>query len=149
MILKGRLFWKILLGFWLAIVLVSQLLWLGFRAERAPGRAPGPAVGEPASGDGGSRAGKGGIEAATALSQAMSPPLLQITLLDVSDAPPRPAPRAPDMPEEPGPGAVLTRTVIANDGQTYLLQTRADPRILPGGPAPGPLSWLNIPPPML
>ncbi len=36
MILKGRLFWKILLGFWLAIVLVSQLLWLGFRAERAP-----------------------------------------------------------------------------------------------------------------
>jgi len=24
-ILKGRLFWKILLGFWLAIVLVSQL----------------------------------------------------------------------------------------------------------------------------
>ncbi|WP_324032749.1 hypothetical protein [Aeromonas caviae] len=30
------MFWKILLGFWLAIVLVSQLLWLGFRAERAP-----------------------------------------------------------------------------------------------------------------
>lgn len=34
MILKGRLFWKILLGFWLTIVVVSQLLWLGFRAER-------------------------------------------------------------------------------------------------------------------
>ena len=33
--------------------------------------------------------------------------------------------------------------------ETYLLQTRADPRVLPGGLAPGPLSWLNIPPPML
>ncbi|BDA16849.1 two-component sensor histidine kinase [Aeromonas caviae] len=152
MILKGRLFWKILLGFWLAIVLVSQLLWLGFRAERDP---PEEHLAQQLANQHLEMAAavlaKGGVEAATALSQAMSPPLLQITLLDVSDAPPRPAPRASRLTAsgEPGPGIVLTRTVIASDGQTYLLQTRVDPRVLPGGPAPGPLSWLNIPPPML
>lgn len=141
MILKGRLFWKILLGFWLAIVLVSQLLWLGFRAERDP---PEEHLAQQLASQHLEMAAavlaKGGIEAATALSQAMSPPLLQITLLDVSDAPPRPAPRASRLPAsgEPGPGSVLTRTVIASDGQTYLLQTRADPRVLPGGPAPAP-----------
>ncbi|MGN5144209.1 hypothetical protein ACTG2I_21300 [Aeromonas caviae] len=146
------MFWKILLGFWLAIVLVSQLLWLGFRAERAP---PEEHLAQQLASQHLEMAAavlaKGGIEAATALSQAMSPPLLQITLLDVSDATPRPAPRASRLTAsgEPGPGTVLTRTVIASDGQTYLLQTRADPHILPGGPAPGPLSWLNIPPPML
>ncbi|WP_421246169.1 ATP-binding protein [Aeromonas sanarellii] len=147
MILKGRLFWKILLGFWLAIVLVSQLLWLGFRAEREP---PEEHLAQQLASQHLEMAAavlaKGGIEAATALSQAMSPPLLQITPLDVSDAPPRPAPQAsrPPVPGEPGPGSVLTRTVIASDGQAYLLQARADPRVLPG-----PHSWLNIPPPML
>ncbi|MGL5286547.1 MAG: sensor histidine kinase [Aeromonas sp.] len=30
MLLKSRLFWKILLGFWLTIVLVSQVLWIAF-----------------------------------------------------------------------------------------------------------------------
>lgn len=94
---------------------------------------------------------KGGIEAATALSETMSPPLLQITPLDAADASFQSAPRASRLPAsgEPGPGTVLTRTVIASDGQAYLLQARADPRVLPGGPAPGPHSWLNIPPPML
>lgn len=28
---RGRLFWKILFGFWLTFILVSQLLWLGFQ----------------------------------------------------------------------------------------------------------------------
>lgn len=27
---RGLLFWKILLGFWLTFLLMSQLLWLGF-----------------------------------------------------------------------------------------------------------------------
>ncbi len=27
---RGRMFWKILLGFWLVFVIISQLLWLGF-----------------------------------------------------------------------------------------------------------------------
>ncbi|PIJ51557.1 two-component sensor histidine kinase [Erwinia sp. OLTSP20] len=29
--LRGRLFWKILFGFWLTFIMVSQLLWLGFQ----------------------------------------------------------------------------------------------------------------------
>ena len=28
MILKGRLFWKILFGFWFTIIMMSQLLWV-------------------------------------------------------------------------------------------------------------------------
>lgn len=28
--LRGFLFWKILLGFWLTFIVISQLLWLGF-----------------------------------------------------------------------------------------------------------------------
>ena len=27
---RGRMFWKILLGFWIVFVIISQLLWLGF-----------------------------------------------------------------------------------------------------------------------
>ncbi len=27
---RGRMFWKILLGFWLVFLIISQLLWLGF-----------------------------------------------------------------------------------------------------------------------
>ena len=62
--------------------------------------------------------------------------------------PPAPAPQASrPLSPGPGPGSVLTRTVIASDGRAYLLQTRVDSRVLPGGPAPGPLSWLNIPRP--
>ena len=62
----------------------------------------------------------------------MSPPLLQITP-PMSPMRPRPVPQAsrPPVPGEPGPGSVLTRTVIASDGQAYLLQTRwtrASPR---------------------
>ena len=152
MILKGRLFWKILLGFWLAIVLVSQLLWIGFSAQRErPEDRLAHRLATRHLDMAAAVLAQGGIEAATALSEAMSPPLLQITPLDAADAPPRPAPRAsrPPVPGEPGPGAVLTRTVIANDGQAYQLRAGPDPLITPRGPEPGPLSWLNIPPPML
>ena len=70
---------------------------------------------------------------------------------DAADASFQSAPQVsrPPVPGEPGPGAVLTRTVIANDGQAYLLRAGPDPLITPRGPEPGPLSWLNIPPPML
>ena len=27
---RGRTFWKILLGFWIVFVIISQMLWLGF-----------------------------------------------------------------------------------------------------------------------
>ncbi len=27
---RGRMFWKILLGFWLVFLIISQLIWLGF-----------------------------------------------------------------------------------------------------------------------
>ncbi|MBJ7222027.1 MULTISPECIES: ATP-binding protein [unclassified Brenneria] len=30
MMIRGRLFWKILLGFWLTFIVISQLLWLAF-----------------------------------------------------------------------------------------------------------------------
>ncbi|MFV8767993.1 sensor histidine kinase, partial [Yersinia enterocolitica] len=28
--MRGRLFWKILLGFWLTFILMTQMLWLVF-----------------------------------------------------------------------------------------------------------------------
>ena len=78
MILKGRLFWKILLGFWLAIVLVSQLLWLGFVPSVTPEEHLAQQLASQHLEMAAAVLAKG-IEAATALSQAMSPPLLQIT----------------------------------------------------------------------
>lgn len=37
MILKGRLFWKILFGFWFTIIMMSQLLWVAFSLYRHEG----------------------------------------------------------------------------------------------------------------
>lgn len=37
MILKGRLFWKILFGFWFTIIMISQLLWVAFSLYRHEG----------------------------------------------------------------------------------------------------------------
>lgn len=36
MMIRGRLFWKILLGFWLTFVIISQLLWLAFSLYGEP-----------------------------------------------------------------------------------------------------------------
>lgn len=38
--IQGRLFWKILFGFWLTFLLISQLLWLGFTLYDGGHRAP-------------------------------------------------------------------------------------------------------------
>ncbi|WP_440862731.1 hypothetical protein [Symbiopectobacterium purcellii] len=38
--MQGRLFWKILFGFWLTFLLISQLLWLGFTLYDGRHRAP-------------------------------------------------------------------------------------------------------------
>lgn len=38
--MQGRLFWKILFGFWLTFLLISQLLWLGFTLYDGGHRAP-------------------------------------------------------------------------------------------------------------
>ncbi|MGY3871473.1 ATP-binding protein [Aeromonas crassostreae] len=139
MILKGRLFWKILLGFWLTIVVVSQLLWLGFRAERErPEERLAHQLAAQHLDMVEAMLVQGGIQAATALIDAMpagTPPLVQMAALGHRD-------------EAQDPGA-LARIVTAADGQAYLLRARPDPGLLPGGPEPGPLSWLNIPPPML
>ncbi|MDX5630030.1 MULTISPECIES: ATP-binding protein [unclassified Brenneria] len=36
MMIRGRLFWKILLGFWLTFIIISQLLWLAFSLYGQP-----------------------------------------------------------------------------------------------------------------
>ena len=138
MILKSRLFWKILLGFWLTIVVVSQLLWIGFRAER---ERPEARLAQQLASQHLNMAAavlvQGGMPAVTALINAMpARPALQITRLESG-------------PLASGGINVLTRTVRAADGQAYLLRASPDPDWLPRGPEPGPLSWLNIPPPML
>lgn len=140
MILKGRLFWKILLGFWLTIVVVSQLLWLGFRAERErPEERLAQQLASQHLEMAAAVLAQGGMPAVTALMKAMpAGTRLQI------------APLYPgDESQPPGATPVLTRTVAAADGHSYLLRASPDPDWLARGPEPGPLSWLNIPPPML
>ncbi|QTF09778.1 HAMP domain-containing protein [Brenneria izadpanahii] len=39
MMIRGRLFWKILLGFWLTFIIISQLLWLAFSLYGEPHRS--------------------------------------------------------------------------------------------------------------
>lgn len=140
MILKGRLFWKILLGFWLTIVVVSQLLWLGFRAERErPEERLAQQLASQHLEMAAAVLAQGGMPAVTALMKAMpAGARLQI-------APLYPGGEA----LSPGAAPVLTRTVAAADGHSYLLHASPDPDWLSRGPEPGPLSWLNIPPPML
>jgi len=142
-ILKGRLFWKILLGFWLTIALVSQLLWMGFSAERErPEARLAQQLARQHLEMAAAVLAQGGIPAVTALLEAMpAGARLQMARLD-----PEEDALAPGLPE----GAVeLTRTVTAPDGHSYLLRAHPDPDWLARGPEPGPLSWLNIPPPML
>lgn len=140
MILKGRLFWKILLGFWLTIVVVSQLLWLGFRAERErPEERLAQQLASQHLEMAAAVLAQGGMPAVTALMKAMpAGARLQIAPL---------YPGGEALP--PGAAPVLTRTVAAADGHGYLLRASPDPDWLARGPEPGPLSWLNIPPPML
>ena len=150
MILKGRLFWKILLGFWLAIVLVSQLLWLGFRAERDPRKSTWPSSWRTSIWRWRQPCWQRGIEAATALEPGHVAAAAADNTPDVSDAPP-PA-SAPGIQ-----AASLRGTWPGQRADTHRdCQRRADlsaadqsgPASSPAGLLPAP-SWLNIPPPML
>lgn len=174
--IQGRLFWKILFGFWLTFLLISQLLWLGFTLYDGGHRAPPEealirrlvslqmSMAE-------SALQQGGLLALAAL-EAQWPPeergflRVSTTAMDTDVFAPLPPaqwrePPAKNMPpplgakppedEDPHPGGrsvPLAKQVNGPDGERYWVHFDAR-RLRDETYAPRPMLILNIPEPLV
>ncbi|MGY3926114.1 HAMP domain-containing sensor histidine kinase [Aeromonas simiae] len=147
MLLTSRLFWKILLGFWLAIIVVSQLLWIGFSLydREPPEERMARHVASQQLAAAVSLFEVGGEAALTRW--LASWPIDERDLLRLIATPSVTASLKPDGARPPAP--VLTRQVVSPQGQTYQLVYHVGALRERMTPPSRPLQWLKIPPPML
>ncbi|MBF8451585.1 ATP-binding protein [Aeromonas dhakensis] len=137
MILKGRLFWKILFGFWFTIIMMSQLLWVAFSLYRHEG---------PPEQRMASQLAERQLEAAASLLQRQGP--AAVAALQAS----WPAQERRLLQLEPittEPATTLSGRILPGaDGQRYRLDyDGAGLQQLLAPPQPH-RNWLNMPPPM-
>ncbi len=160
---RGRLFWKILLGFWLIFLLITQLLWVGFSLygshHEPPEESMARRIAELQLASAASVMARGGLPALNALMAdwteeqrqffSFSPATGASSITDPSQAngikSQQPAPRLPSL-------TFATRQVTLPDGRTYQLQYDIESlrRTSHHGPRgsilhmPSPLFWLGV-----
>ncbi|TKI03214.1 ATP-binding protein [Martelella alba] len=160
---RGRLFWKILLGFWLIFLLMTQLLWVGFALYGDHRESPEESMSRRLENlqldSAASVIKSGGLPALQSLMADWRPEqrrIFSFAPVDGTEPPPvdaaPPANAAPpaDMAGLPLPPA--TRLATAPDGKTYLLKydREAVRRNAHSGPRgsilhmPSPLFWLGM-----
>ena len=153
---RGRLFWKILLGFWLIFLLITQLLWVGFTLygnhHEPPEESMARRLADLQLGSAASVMKSGGEPALQALMADWPADQRQVfsyaPVSGADDSSASPASPAPDvmMPH------VITRRVATPDGRHYQLRydLEASRRISHSGPRgsilhmPSPLFWLGV-----
>lgn len=154
--LRGRLFWKILFGFWLTFALASQLLWLGFtlygRHHEPPEFVAAQRIVNLQMASAVSVLQRGGLTALDDMMADWEPNDRRFFSVTVVDRPPQQAPDPlPDIERRNGvfPNEVM-EWVSGADGKNYQLRydvkgLREDSMTGPGGP---PRHILNIPAPL-
>ncbi len=149
---RGRLFWKILLGFWLIFLLITQLLWVGFSLYGSHHEPPEASMARRMAdlqlGSAASVMKSGGLPALNALMADWPAEQRQFFSYGPDsgmsdDVPPARNPFSP---------AIVTRQVILPDGRTYRLRYDIESlrRFSHSGPRgsilhmPSPLFWLGV-----
>lgn len=152
---RGLLFWKILLGFWLTFLLMSQLLWLGFtlygRHHEPPENIAARRIVNLQMTSAVSVLQRGGMDALNDMMADWSPNDRRFFSVKVMQKPPQEMPRS-DLDRDLRPGEFpkeVIEWVTGADGQQYLMRydvkgLREDSQL--GHP---PRSFLNVPEPML
>ncbi|XBS68713.1 ATP-binding protein [Acerihabitans sp. KWT182] len=114
---RGRLFWKILLGFWLIFLLITQSLWVGFSLygshHEPPEESMARRMAELQLGSAASVLSRGGLPSLTALMADW--PAEQRQFLTF-------APDNGALAQNPASPPEITRRVILPDGQAYRLR---------------------------
>ncbi|WP_413737669.1 ATP-binding protein [Sodalis sp. RH21] len=123
---RGRLFWKILLGFWLIFLLMTQLLWAVFTLYNPRHEAPedniARRIGNVQIGTAGAVLARGGLPALAELKASWPPEERKFfSASPVVDAPAQGV--LPSMQQTRG---AVSRLVMAPDGRRYLLRYDLD-----------------------
>ena len=150
---RGRLFWKILLGFWLIFLLITQLVWVGFSLYGSHHEPPEDSMAHRMAdiqlGSAASVMKRGGLPALHALMADWSADQRQFFSYLPETGSEQASPAQKNLSP---PFAFITQQVILPDGRTYLLRFDMESlhRFSHSGPRgsilhmPSPLFWLGL-----
>lgn len=152
---RGLLFWKILLGFWLTFLIISQLLWLGFslygKHREPPENLAARRIVNLQMTSAVSVLQRGGMEALNDMMADWSDNDRRFFSVQVMKKPPQELPRG-DLNRDMRPGEFpkeVIEWVTGADGQQYQLRYNVQALREDSNMTGGHRSFLNVPEPML